>query len=109
MRDIWSILLALVFLAGTGTAGMMMDGDGTGMMNGDTGSGSCPMMNADEGHDSHEECEQIMEGECEGFDSEDCQEMHEECEEHMHNGHHAEVDEGEPEEGRHGCSMMGGH
>ena len=109
MRDIWYILLALVLLAGTGTAGMMMDGDGLGMMNGGTGSSSCPMMDSDEMHDWHEECEQIMEEECEGFDSEDCQEMYEECEEHMQHDHHDEGEEGEPEEGRHGCPMMGGH
>ena len=92
MRDLWSILLALVFLAGTATAGMMMDGDdwgmmngngmgmmsgnGMGMMNGGSGPGGCPMVDSDEMHDWHEECELIMEEECEGFDSEDCLDMY---------------------------------
>ena len=111
MRDIWPILLALVFLAGTATAGMMMDGDdwgmmngnGTGMMNGGPGAGGCPMVDSDDMHDWHEACEQIMEEECEGFDSEDCQEMYEECEEHMQHDHYYEDGES-----RDGCSMMGG-
>ena len=116
MRDVLSILLILVLIAGTSTAGMMMAGDDWGMMNGTsmgmmnegTGSGGCPMMEGDEMHDWHEECEQIMEEECEGFDSEDCQDMYEECEEHMQHDHHYEEKESEPEEGRHGCPMMGG-
>ncbi len=116
MRDVLSILLILVLIAGTGTAGMMMAGDDWGMMNGTsmgmmnegTGSGGCPMMEGDEMHDWHEECEQIMEEECEGFDSEDCQDMYEECEEHMQHDHHYEEKESEPEEGRRGCPMMGG-
>ncbi len=128
MRDVLSILLILVLIAGTGTAGMMMAGDdwgmmnGTsmGMMNGGTGSDGCPMMDSDEIHDWHEECEQIMEEECEGFDSEDCQEMYEECEEHMQHDHRDEESSGdsedqrdlegdeEPEKRGNGCPMMGG-
>ena len=116
MRDIWTVLLILVLLAGTGTAGTMMVGDdwgmmgrdGMGMMNGGTGSDGCPMMEGDEMHDWHEECEQIMEEECDGFDSENCQEMYEECEEHMEHDHPDEVEGEVTEERRYGCPMMNG-
>jgi hypothetical protein len=127
MRDFLSILLTLVLLAGTGTAGMMMGGDGSGMMgrdgmgmmNGGDGSFGFPMMDTDEMHDWHEECELIMEEDCEGFDSEECQQMYEECEEHMQQDHQDEELYGDseyqrdpdgdekPENRRYGCSGMG--
>jgi hypothetical protein len=126
MRDIFSILLTLVLLAGTGTAGMMMGGDGSGMMgrdgmgmmNGGDGSSGCPMVEGDEMHDWHDECALIMEEECEGVNPEECREMYEECEEPMQHGHEEESSgdsedqraldrDEEPDRRGSGCPMMG--
>ncbi len=70
----------------------MMSGTGMGRFDGGAGSDGCPMMDGDEVHDWHDECEQIME---------------EECEEHMQYEHQDEEWYGEPEERGYGCPMMG--
>jgi hypothetical protein len=82
------IIISVISLGIFGTLTMGEDigtirwGGSNGMMGGS--GGGYPMMNNEDRHHMHDECQDHMGEHCDNMPWEECEEMHEECEEHMH-------------------------
>ena len=82
---------------GLGALGTIVGDYDLGIMSRDyegMGSGMGSMMDDDDMHGMHEECEEHMEGHCEDVTYGECDELHEDCENHLH-----ESCDHEPEDG----------
>ena len=109
MEKILLIGFVLISLLGAGVVGTMMNGHDMGMMqenHSGMGPRGYPMMDDQELHSMHEECEEHMDEHRGDMTYEECEEMHEECEENMHK--YCEHDDAIVDSKRswHGCPMM---